>query len=205
MAAITMTPCLSSSRSHQELHPLSTLPDPRSTRPSPAHSRSTSVSRHHHPDLTDEVASLSNKLIVAINHQTHLDDTLSDTRHELDSARERVRQLEVQVSRHDTLVADGVLVNRKDLEDDCAKMMAELAEEKRKRAAVEKEKKSIELELEGLTTALFEEANEVFRLRSRMSFSTDNIRWSLLQERSVRMRKGGTSSSGHSSTIQSFF
>ena len=37
-----------------------------------------------------------------------------------------------------------------------------LVEEKRQRAMVEKEKKSIEQELETLTTALFEEANKVF-------------------------------------------
>ena len=39
--------------------------------------------------------------------------------------------------------------------------MADLAGERKKRPAVEKEKKGIELELENLTTALFEEANEV--------------------------------------------
>ena len=156
-----MAPGLPSSRSHQDLHPLSTLPDPRSSRPSPAHSRSPSVSPPHHPDLTDEVASLSNKLIAAINHQTSLDDTLTDTRHELDSARSRVRQLEAQIQKHDSLVADGILVNRGDLEDNTMKLMADLAGERKKRGIVEKEKKSIELELESLTTALFEEANEV--------------------------------------------
>lgn len=115
----------------------------------------------HHPDLTDEVTSLSNKLITAINHQTTLDDTLNHTRHELDSERDKVRQLESMVQKHDSMVADGVLVNRKDLEDSTMSLMADLTAERKKRGAVEKEKKAIEIELESLTTALFEEANEV--------------------------------------------
>ena len=161
MAAVTTAPGLPSSQSYHDLRPLSTLPDPRSSRPSPAHSRTPSVSPPHHPDLTDEVASLSNKLIAAINHQTSLDDTLADTRHELDSARGRVRQLGAQVQKHDDMVADGILVNRKELEDNNQKLMADLAAERNKRGTVEREKKCIELELETLTTALFEEANEV--------------------------------------------
>jgi len=48
----------------------------------------------HHPDLSEEVATLSTKLINAINHQTFLDDTLSATRHELEAAKERIRELE---------------------------------------------------------------------------------------------------------------
>ena len=161
MAAVTVAPGLPISRSRQDLHSLSTLPDPRSSRPSPAISRSPSVSPPHHPDLTDEVASLSNKLITAINHQTTLDDTLSDTRHDLDSAQDRVRQLEAQVQQHERMVADGVLVSRQELEDSTMRLMVDLAGERKQRSAVEKEKKSIEIELESLTTALFEEANEV--------------------------------------------
>ena len=204
MAAVTMAPGLPISRSRQDLHTLSTLPDPRSSRPSPAISRSPSVSPPHHPDLTDEVASLSNKLITAINHQTTLDDTLSDTRHDLDSAQDRVRQLEAQVQQHERLVADGVLVNRKELEDDTMKLMADLAGERKKRSAVEKEKKSIEIELESLTTALFEEANEV-RCSLSLHMLTANLRrWLLLRGRSVKMLKSGMNSSDHSSTIPSY-
>ena len=155
-----MAPALAASRSHSDLHPLSTIPDPRSSDTTPSLSRRNSSSLHH-PDLSSEVANLSHKLITAINHQTNLDDTLSETRHELDSARERVRQLEAEARDHDAMVANGILVNRKDMEDNTMKLMADLAGERKKRAAVEKDKKGIELELETLTTALFEEANEV--------------------------------------------
>ena len=160
MAALTMAPGLSISRSRTDLHPLSTIPDPRSRSATPSLSRSNSSSLQH-PDLSNEVASLSHKLITAINHQTDLDDTLSETRHELDAARERVKQLEAQAREHDALVAHGVLVNRKHIEDNTMELMADLTSERKKRAAVEKEKKGIEMELENLTTALFEEANQV--------------------------------------------
>lgn len=163
MATLTMAPGLKVSQSHSDLYPLSTIPDPRSPVSTPRLSRSNSSSQHH-PDLSNEVANLSHKLITAINHQTNLDDTLSETRHELDSARERVQQLEANAREHDALVANGVLVNRKHMEDNTTKLMADLVGERKKRTAVEKDKKGIELELETLTTALFEEANEVCRI-----------------------------------------
>jgi DNA repair exonuclease SbcCD ATPase subunit len=115
----------------------------------------------HHPDLSNEVATLSNKLINAINHQTNLDDTLSATRHELESSKERIRQLERENQDHKELVAKGILIRKSISELEKSKLAASLAEEKRQRAEVEKEKKSIEQELENLTTALFEEANKV--------------------------------------------
>lgn len=115
----------------------------------------------HHPDLSNEVATLSNKLISAINHQTTLDDTLSATRHELEVARERIRLLESENKEYADSVARGILVKRQAMELEKAKVVAQLAEERRQRAEVEKEKKNIEQELENLTTALFEEANKV--------------------------------------------
>lgn len=162
MATLTMAPTLTASRSHSDLHPLSTIPDPRILGSTPNLS-SNKASSEHHPDLSNEVANLSHKLITAINHQTNLDDTLSETRNELDSAHERVRQLEAQAHNHDAMVANGLLVDRKQVEDSTTRLMADLAGERKKRAAVEKDKKGIELELENLTTALFEEANEVIR------------------------------------------
>ncbi len=171
MAAVTMAPGLPVSRSRSATSDeLSTLPDPRSPLASSGLSRSSSNSPHH-PDLNSEVATLSNKLISAINHQTSLDDTLSETRHELDSSRELVRRLEAEVREYKTMVADGVLVKQQDVEDKTMKLMANLADERKRRGVVEKDKKGIELELETLTTALFEEANEV-RMKS---FVTENL------------------------------
>lgn len=160
MAAVTIAPGLPVSRSHQDPDSLSTLPDPRSAQSSPDVSRSNSASLHH-PDLSSEVAALSNKLINAINHQTNLDDTLSATRHELAASQLRVQQLEAALQEHKNLVINGVLVRKTDVEDKTVKLMANLADEKKQRGAVEKDKRGIEQELETLTTALFEEANQV--------------------------------------------
>ena len=117
----------------------------------------------HHPDLNNEVATLSNKLINAINHQTNLDDTLSATRHELEMANERIRQLEKENKEHSDMVTHGVLVKKSTSEMEKAKLKASLEQERKAKGEVEKEKKGIEQELENLTTALFEEANKVFQ------------------------------------------
>lgn len=160
MAAVTIAPGLPVSRPHQDPDSLTTLPDPRRAQSRPDISRSNSAALHH-PDLSSEVAALSNKLINAINHQTNLDDTLSATRHELAASQERVRQLEAALKEHRDLVINGVLVRRTEIEDKTVKLMANLADEKKQRGVVEKDKRGIEQELEMLTTALFEEANQV--------------------------------------------
>ena len=139
---------------------LSTLPDPRSPLMTPEFSRSNSTSPHH-PELSDEVATLSNKLIHAINHQTDLDDTLNVTRHELDAAQERARLLDSLCKEHQSLVANGILVRQADVESETLRLRTALADERRQRVKSENEKKRIEQELETLTAALFEEANEV--------------------------------------------
>lgn len=115
----------------------------------------------HHPDLDQEVATLSTKLINAINHQTTLDDNLSATRLELDKARGRIRELEALVEEQREMLAGDVWVKRKNVEADKAKLLARFAEEKRARVEVEQQKKKIEQELENLTAALFEEANKM--------------------------------------------
>lgn len=163
MAAVSNAPGVPTPRSlsyNDDDSHLSTLPDPRSRAMSPANEKSPATPSHH-PDLNSEVAALSNKLINAINHQTNLDDTLSATRHELESSRERIKQLEQENSDHKDMVARGILIRRSMAELEKGKLAANLAEEQRQRSVVEKEKKSIEQELENLTTALFEEANKV--------------------------------------------
>ena len=138
---------------------LSTIPDPRSPLTPPDILRSQSVSPHH-PELSNEVATLSNKLIHAINHQTDLDDTLSDTRHQLEAAQERVRQLEKSEQDYKSMVENRVLVKWADVEEDTLRLRTSLADERRQRAQTENEKRAMEQELESLTTALFEEANQ---------------------------------------------
>lgn len=159
MAAVAMAPGLPTQQS-QSAETLSTLPDPRSPLTSPELSRSNSTSPHH-PELSNEVAALSNKLIHAINHQTDLEDSLNATRHELESAQERVRQLEPLVQEHKSLVANGILVRQTDVEAEILRLKTSLADERRQRVKAENDKMGIEQELETLTTALFEEANQV--------------------------------------------
>ncbi|OAQ65666.1 GDP/GTP exchange factor Sec2p [Purpureocillium lilacinum] len=148
---------------------MSTLPDPRRRVSDSAgdDGRSNSIPTQH-PDLTDEVATLSTKLINAINHQTVLDDTLSATRHELQSARDRIRELERRNQSQRDMMAGDVWVRKSSLDHERKAMLADkkliqarLAEETAKRLDVEKEKKKIEQELENLTAALFEEANKM--------------------------------------------
>lgn len=159
MATVAMAPELPAQQSQSE-ETLSTLPDPRSPLTSPELSRSNSTSPHH-PELSNEVAALSNKLIHAINHQTDLEDSLNATRHGLDSAQERVRQLEPLVQEHKSLVANGILVRQTDVEAEILRLKTSLADERRQRAKAENDKMGIEQELESLTTELFEEANKV--------------------------------------------
>lgn len=125
---------------------MSTIPDPRSRRVSDAHDATASSegsSPTQHPDLNDEVATLSTKLINAINHQTALDDSLSAARQELETANNRIRELEA----HNSFQRES--------------MQATIASETALRIETENDKKKIEQELENLTTALFEEANRM--------------------------------------------
>ncbi|RBR04273.1 uncharacterized protein FIESC28_11602 [Fusarium coffeatum] len=164
------TPIKSSSSTHLPLglknasadfgDEMSTIPDPRSRAISPADD-SGIVTPNHHPDLNDEVATLSNKLINAINHQTILDDSLSAARHELDAARDRIRDLETQNASQREMLAGDVWVRKHTVEAEKKVWQSKIAAERQKRLDTEMEKKKIEQELENLTAALFEEANKM--------------------------------------------
>ncbi|KAK1671924.1 GDP/GTP exchange factor Sec2p [Colletotrichum godetiae] len=136
---------------------LSTLPDPRSRAMSPASEADTA----QHPELNDEVATLSAKLINAINHQTTLDDTLSATRQELERAREKIKHLEEQNESQREMLAGDIWIRRKTAEEEKKTIMLRVTQEKKLREDAEKEQKRIETELESLSTALFEEANNM--------------------------------------------
>ncbi|KAF7623246.1 hypothetical protein AFLA_010550 [Aspergillus flavus NRRL3357] len=137
----------------------STLKDPRLL--------STSVetepteSSFHHPDLSNEVAALSVKLVQAINNQTTLDDTLVATRQELEQAQTKIRTLESENEKYRRDIDQEVFIKKADVDYEILRLKAALADEKAQRALVEKEKKGIEQELETLTAALFEEANKM--------------------------------------------
>ncbi|RCI16866.1 hypothetical protein L249_1779 [Ophiocordyceps polyrhachis-furcata BCC 54312] len=141
---------------------MSTLPDPRS-RPVMRDDASDA-----HPDLDDEIAKLSAKLVNSINYQTLLDDTLTATRQELQSARQHIRELEDQLQSQRDMMAGDVWVRRSSLDNERKAMLAEkkawqakLADEKARRLETDHDKRKMEQELENLTTALFEEANNM--------------------------------------------
>lgn len=150
--ATTPSPSSLSAHTFDDEHELSTLPDPRSRTMSPVEG---------HPDLNDEVATLSTKLINAINHQTTLDDTLSAARMELEEAKATIRNLEARLEEQRVMLSGDVWVRRKTVESEKTKLLSRVAEEKKARSEVEQQKKKMELELENLTTALFEEANKM--------------------------------------------
>jgi len=102
---------------------------------------------------------LSTKLVNAINYQTNLDDSLQQTRHELESARKELARVRAQKNETDDMITTGVLVKKSNVDIQMAKLREELATERAAREAAERAKKQTEGELENLTTALFEEAN----------------------------------------------
>lgn len=136
----------------------STLQDPRLADGSEV---SHSTSSSHHPDLSNEVAALSVKLIQAINNQTALDDSLGATRDELERAQNKILALEFENDKYRRDLKDGVFIKKSDSDRQIIQLRTALAEESAHREAAEKGKKSIEQELETLTAALFEEANKV--------------------------------------------
>ncbi|EEP75636.1 predicted protein [Uncinocarpus reesii 1704] len=138
---------------------LNTLRDPRTM--STTDLSRTASSSPRHPDLSNEVAALSDKLIQAINNQTILDDTLAATRQELELSQQRSYQLEEENRKHREEIASGILVRQDVIASEKVNLLRELEEERGRRIAVEKEKKEIEQELADLTAALFEEANKM--------------------------------------------
>ncbi|KAI9739872.1 MAG: rab guanine nucleotide exchange factor S2 [Claussenomyces sp. TS43310] len=139
---------------------MNTIPDPRSRTTTPVNpDRPPSPSQH--PDLSNELAALSTKLVNAINQQTSLDDTLNATRHELEASRSRIRQLELETQAHADQISKGIWIRASVMQSDRRKLLANLVEEKNLRTEAEKSKKKIEVELENLTAALFEEANKM--------------------------------------------
>jgi hypothetical protein len=145
----------------------STLQDPRlMVGPEVSHSTSSS----HHPDLSNEVAALSVKLIQAINNQTNLDDSLVATRQELELAQGKIQALEFQNEKYRRDIDNKVYIKKVDSDREISQLRDALAEETVQRLAAEKGRKNIEQEVETLTAALFEEANKVGYLLKTCAF-----------------------------------
>ncbi|OAA63376.1 GDP GTP exchange factor [Niveomyces insectorum RCEF 264] len=131
----------------------STIPDPRTRSHEPPSVAGVDAAANA------EITTLSTKLIDAINYQSTLDDTLSQTRMELDASREKIRKLEEVAARQKEFLAGGLWVRKSAAEEEKAQLVAKAREEKRLRAEAEEAKKKMELELENLTAELFQQAN----------------------------------------------
>lgn len=129
-----------------------------------------STSSSHHPDLSNEVAALSVKLIQAINNQTNLDDSLVATRQELELAQGKIQALEFQNEKYRRDIDNKVYIKKVDSDREISQLRDALAEETVQRLAAEKGRKNIEQEVETLTAALFEEANKVGYLLKTCAF-----------------------------------
>lgn len=129
-----------------------------------------STSSSHHPDLSNEVAALSVKLIQAINNQTDLDDSLVATRQELELAQGKIQALEFQNEKYRRDLDNKVYIKKFDSDREISKLRDALAEETTQRLAAEKGRKNIEQEVETLTAALFEEANKVNNLLQHVQY-----------------------------------
>jgi Rab guanine nucleotide exchange factor SEC2 len=140
---------------------LNTLPDPRTSSTASVASRSDSIieSNTGDPTLNEEIAKLSEKLVNAINHQTNLDDTLQQTRHELDLANQTIAKLEAEAKAHENKITQGLLITKAAHDKREIKFAAELQAEKDLKGRAELDKKAMQAEVETLTSALFQEAN----------------------------------------------
>lgn len=119
------------------------------------------VEEAYTPDLSQEVAMLSTKLVNAINYQTNLDDSLQAARHELDQTRHDLARVKAEKLSLDNAIAQGVLVKKSEIEKTMAALRADLEEERARRETAERLKRQTEAELETLTANLFEEANNM--------------------------------------------
>lgn len=90
-----------------------------------------------------------------------LDDSLQQTRHELEAAREQLARLEAKVQEHEDKVSRGLLVDKVVYDKMEKQLVIELQEERNRRIAAETAKRKTDSEVEALTAALFEEANVV--------------------------------------------
>ncbi|KAF1958629.1 Sec2p-domain-containing protein [Byssothecium circinans] len=142
-----------------ESEEMNTIPDPRAPTPQIVLTRNNSTDSSIHPDLSQEVATLSTKLINAINHQTNLDDTLQQTRHERDAAREKLAKVELRLKVHEEKMFKGLVVDKVIFDKMERQLLTQLEEERRARTAAEAAKRKTDGEVEQLTAALFEEAN----------------------------------------------
>jgi hypothetical protein len=174
---------------------MNTLPDPRSPSPSTPLSRSDSIVSGQHPDLSNEVATLSTKLVNAINHQTNLDDSLQATRHELEIARQHIAQLEAASRNHQDLISGGLLMKKDDVDSLRREHEAEKKQIAKERADELKqlqkdrdaEKKLIQKERDDERKQIQKETADERKLRAKFEKDVKNAEKELDKERKLRL------------------
>jgi hypothetical protein len=164
---------------------MNTLPDPRSPSPSTPLSRSDSTASGQHPDLSNEIATLSTKLVNAINHQTNLDDSLQATRHELEIARQHIAQLEAAATKHQELISGGLLVGKSDVDSLRKQLEAEKKQLQKERAD---EVKQLERDHDIQKRALQNETAEERKLRTTAEKYAKTMQKDLEKEQSLRVK-----------------
>lgn len=112
---------------------------------------------------------LSTKLVEAVEKQADLEDTLAVTRHELEVANQKIKQLEEAQREYAEMLERGMLIERKEVENETTELTRRLLEESKHRVQAENDKNKIEQELESLTAKLFEEANNLVAAARRES------------------------------------
>ena len=127
------------------------------------HTPSNSVTSLASPELVmgEGLNELSTKLVEAVEKQADLEDTLAVTRHELEVARHKINQLEQAQKEYVEMMDQGMLIEKKDVENETGELTRRLLEESKNRVQAENDKNKIEQELEMLTAKLFEEANNL--------------------------------------------
>jgi Rab guanine nucleotide exchange factor SEC2 len=139
------------------------------------------LSRHHTPSNSvtsiesphamagEGLNELSTKLVEAVEKQADLEDTLAVTRHALEVANQKVKQLELAQKEYADMMDRGMLIEKKDVESETTELTRRLLEESKNRVQAENDKNKIEQELEMLTAKLFEEANNLVASARRES------------------------------------
>ena len=127
------------------------------------HTPSNSVTSITLPDnmAGEGLSELSTKLVEAVEKQADLEDTLAVTRHELEVANQKLRQLEEAQKEYADMMEKGMLIEKKEVENETTELTRRLLEESKHRVQAENDKNKIEQELEMLTARLFEEANNL--------------------------------------------
>ena len=90
---------------------------------------------------------LSTKLVEAVEKQADLEDTLAVTRHALEVANQKVKQLELAQKEYADMMDRGMLIEKKDVESETTELTRRLLEESKNRVQAENDKNKIEQEL----------------------------------------------------------